>query len=572
MKNLEIAQIFDRMADILEFKGENRFKVNAYRRASRVIGSIADDIEDLYREGRLMEIPGVGSGIAEKIAEYLDTGKMGKYEEALEGVGEGLIRLIEIPGIGPSTLRMVYEELGIKDIQGLEKAATEGKLRELKGMGEKKEENILRGIRLFKESQKRIPIGIALPLVKEIIDSLKKKTGLEEIEPAGSLRRMKETVGDIDILAAGSHGREIISSFVTLPLVKEVLASGETKGSIIAEGNVQVDMRVVERGSFGAALQYFTGSKLHNIHLREMAKKLGLKISEYGIFRGDKKIGGEREEEIYSALGLDWIPPELREDRGEIEAARDKNLPHLVSIGDIKGDFHVHTNWSDGSDSIEDMVKKAKEIGYEYIAITDHSKSTKIANGLTEERLSRQIKEIRELSKKIKGIKVLAGTEMDIRTDGTLDFPDRLLKELDIVVAAIHIGFKEDEETITGRLISAMKNPYVTIIAHPTGRLISSREPYKVNIKKVFEAAAETGTVLEINAYYDRLDLNDVYCQMAKEMGVKMAVDTDAHHTSQLSMMEYGIGVARRGWLEKDNLINTMSYTELKKWLEVTRK
>ncbi|MEK6589913.1 MAG: DNA polymerase/3'-5' exonuclease PolX [Nitrospinota bacterium] len=572
MKNLEIAQIFDRMADILEFKGENRFKVNAYRRASRVIGSIADDIEDLYREGRLMEIPGVGSGIAEKIAEYLDTGKMGKYEEALEGVGEGLIRLIEIPGIGPSTLRMVYEELGIKDIQGLEKAATEEKLRELKGMGEKKEENILRGIRLFKESQKRIPIGIALPLVKEIIDSLKKKTGLEEIEPAGSLRRMKETVGDIDILATGSHGREIISSFVALPLVKEVLASGETKGSIIAEGNVQVDLRVVERGSFGAALQYFTGSKLHNIHLREMAKKLGLKISEYGIFRGDKKIGGEREEEIYSALGLDWIPPELREDRGEIEAARDKNLPHLVSIGDIKGDFHVHTNWSDGSDSIEDMVKKAKEIGYEYIAITDHSKSTKIANGLTEERLSRQIKEIRELSKKIKGIKVLAGTEMDIRTDGTLDFPDRLLKELDIVVAAIHIGFKEDEETITGRLISAMKNPYVTIIAHPTGRLISSREPYKVNIKKVFEAAAETGTVLEINAYYDRLDLNDVYCQMAKEMGVKMAVDTDAHHTSQLSMMEYGIGVARRGWLEKDNLINTMGYAELKKWLEVTSK
>ncbi|MBI3813908.1 MAG: DNA polymerase/3'-5' exonuclease PolX [Nitrospinae bacterium] len=568
MKNLEIAQIFERIADILEFKGENKFKINAYRKASRIIGSLSEDIEHIHRENRLTEIPGVGSGIAEKIAEYLDTGKMTKYEDALKGVDEGLIKLMEIPGLGPSTLRMVYKELGIHDIDGLEKAASEGRLQTLKGMGEKKEENILRGIRLFKESQKRISLGTALPLVKDIIESLKKKTDVKEIEPAGSLRRMKETVGDIDILAASSKGRDIISAFVSLPVVKEVLASGETKGSIIAEGNIQVDLRVVEKDSFGAALQYFTGSKLHNIHLREMAKRLGLKISEYGIFRGDKKIGGEKERDIYSALGLDWIPPELREDRGEIEVAKEKRLPHLVNINDIKGDFHVHSNWSDGAETIEEIAERAKEMGYEYIAITDHSKSTKIANGLTEERLSKQIKEIRELNKKLKGIRILAGSEVDIKTDGTLDFPEKLLKELDIVIAAIHIGFKEDEETITGRVISAMKNPYINIIAHPTGRLISSREPYKLNIKRCFKAAAETGTAMEINGYYDRLDLNDVHCQMAKDMGVKMAIGTDSHHISQLVMMEYGIGVARRGWLEKQDLINTMGYKELMEWLE----
>lgn len=567
MKNLEIAQMFERIADILEFKGENRFKINAYRKASRAIGSLSEDIEHLHKENRLMDIPGVGSGIAEKITEYLDTGKMSKYEEAIKGVEIGLIKLMDIPGLGPSTLKMVYKELGIKDVEGLEKAASEGRLRVLKGMGEKKEENILRGIRLFKESQQRISIGKALPLVKEIINSLKKKTGVKEIEPAGSLRRMKETIGDIDILASGSNGKEIISAFVSLPTVKDVLASGETKGSIIVEGNIQVDLRVVEKGSFGAALQYFTGSKLHNIHLREMAKRLGLKISEYGIFRGDKKIGGEIEEDIYSAIGLDWIPPELREDRGEIEAAGKKSLPNLVKVEDIKGDFHVHSNWSDGAETIEDIAEMARELGYQYIAITDHSKSTKIANGLTEERLLGQIKEIRELNKKLRGIKVLAGSEVDIKTDGTLDFPEELLKELDIVVAAIHIGFKEDEETITNRVVSAMENPYVNIIAHPTGRLISSREPYKLNIKKMFEAAVETGTAIEINAFYDRLDLNDVQCQMAKGMGVKMAIGTDAHYSSQLQMMEYGLGVARRGWLEKRDLINTMSYKKLMEWL-----
>lgn len=567
MKNLEIAQMFERIADILEFKGENRFKINAYRKASRAIGSLSEDIEHLHKENRLMDIPGVGSGIAEKITEYLDTGKMSKYEEAIKGVEMGLIKLMDIPGLGPSTLKMVYKELGIKDVEGLEKTASEGRLRVLKGMGEKKEENILRGIRLFKESQQRISIGKALPLVKEIINSLRKKTGVKEIEPAGSLRRMKETIGDIDILASGSNGKEIISAFVSLPTVKDVLASGETKGSIIVEGNIQVDLRVVEKGSFGAALQYFTGSKLHNIHLREMAKRLGLKISEYGIFRGDKKIGGEIEEDIYSAIGLDWIPPELREDKGEIEAAGKKSLPNLVKVEDIKGDFHVHSNWSDGAETIEDIAEMARELGYQYIAITDHSKSTKIANGLTEERLLGQIKEIRELNKKLRGIKVLAGSEVDIKTDGTLDFPEELLKELDIVVAAIHIGFKEDEETITNRVVSAMENPYVNIIAHPTGRLISSREPYKLNLKKMFEAAVETGTAIEINAFYDRLDLNDVQCQMAKGMGVKMAIGTDAHYSSQLQMMEYGLGVARRGWLEKRDLINTMSYKKLMEWL-----
>lgn len=568
MKNLEIAQIFERIADILEFKGENRFKINAYRKASRIIGSISEDIEHLHKENRLMEIPGVGSGIAEKIAEFLDTGKMSKYEETMKGIEEGLIKLMDISGIGPSTLRTIHKELGIKDIDGLEKAASEGRLQVLKGMGEKKEDNILRGIRLFKESQKRISIGTALPLVKEIIESLKKKTGIKDIEAAGSLRRMKETVGDIDILAGGSNGKEIISAFVSLPIVKDVLSSGETKGSVIAEGNIQVDLRVVERESFGAALQYFTGSKLHNIHLRDMAKRLGLKINEYGIFKGDKKVGGEKEEDIYSELGLLWIPPELREDRGEIEAAKEKRLPNLVTIKDIKGDFHVHSNWSDGAEPIEEVAERAKSLGYQYIAITDHSKSTKIANGLTEDRLLKQIKEIRDLNKNIKGIKILSGSEVDIKTDGTLDFPEKLLKELDIVVASIHIGFKEDEETLTKRIISAIRNPYVNIIAHPTGRLISSREPYKLNIKRVFEVAVETGTAIEINAYYDRLDLNDVHCQMAKEMGVKMAIGTDAHHISQLSMMEYGIGIARRGWLEKKDLLNTMNYKELMEWLK----
>ncbi len=565
MKNRELAEIFGKMADILEFKGENPFKVNAYRKASRVIGELRDDIEAIYKQGELMNIPGIGSGIAKKIEEYLTTGRMSKYEEVTQGVPEGLIGLMAIQSMGPKTLALLHDRLGVESLDDLKRVIEDGSMEALPGLGAKKVENIKRGIKLYAASRGRIPLGIALPIVEGIIAQLKQMKQIIQISAAGSLRRMKENIGDIDILTTGAEGKQIIQRFTQLPQVTEVLAAGDTKGSVIIEGKTQVDLRVVSPQSFGSALQYFTGSKAHNIHLREIAKERGLKISEYGIFRGDERLGGQREEDIYSALGLCWIPPEMREDRGEIEAASRGTLPELVKPEEIRGDLHVHSQHSDGTATIEQIALKAKELGYKYIAICDHSQSAQYAGGLSEDELLEEIREIEQLNQKLGGIRILAGTEVDIKADGSLDYPEELLSKLDIVVAAVHSGFKKN---VTERMIKAMENPHVDIIAHPTGRLISSREGYEVDVDQIMAKAAETHTALEINSYYDRLDLSDINCMKAKQMGVKLSIGTDAHHVDQLWAIRLGVAVARRGWLGGNDLLNTLSLQRLLEFLQ----
>ncbi|GJQ48740.1 DNA polymerase type-X / 3'-5' exodeoxyribonuclease [Candidatus Kuenenia stuttgartiensis] len=572
MKNHEVALLFGKIADVLELKGENTFRINSYRKAARVIEDLTEDIEALARDDKLTNIPGIGKGTADKIIEYITTGKMSKYEEVAKGISEETVALMQIPGLGPKTVAMLNKELGIVNLVDIENAIRDGKLKGLFGIGEKKIENIVKGIELYKTSQQRISIGMAYPIVKRIIERLKQNPKVKEIQAAGSLRRMKETVGDIDILATGNDGAEIIKSFVTMPEVTQILASGTTKGSVRLEEGVQADLRVVNEEEYGAALQYFTGSKDHNVHLRELAKKKGYKISEYGIFEGEKKLGGRHESDIYKILGMDWIPPELRENRGEIEAAIEKTLPKLIEYSDIKGDLHNHSNWSDGHCTFEEMAEHAMKRGYAYMVVSDHSQSLHIANGLTEERLLKEIDEIDKLNKNLKGFTLLKASEVDIRTDGSLDFSDRMLEKLDVVIAAIHSGFKQEKEKITQRMIAAIQNPFVNIIAHPTGRLISKRVGYDVDIEKVLDACAETDTALEINCYYDRLDLNDIYCKKAKERGVKIAISTDSHHTDQMWMMELGVGIARRGWLESQDVINTFSLEKLKSFCKKKRK
>jgi len=571
MKNKELADLFGKMADILEFKGENPFKISAYRKASRIIGDLTQDIEEITERGKLKDVPGIGEGMAQKISEYLKTGKISKLEEVKKGISDELIAMMDIPGMGPKTLSMVHKEKGISNLSQLEKAVEDGSLIGLFGMGEKKVENIKRGIQLLKQSKGRMNLGIAFPLAKRIVEALREKTGSRKIEWAGSLRRMRENIGDIDILATGPDLRKIFHTFTHLPEVKEVLASGETKASVIVEGGIQIDLRVVEEGSYGAALQYFTGSKGHNIHLRGIAKAKGIKINEYGVFKGEKKIGGKEEKDVYQALGIEWIEPELREDRGEIEAAEDGHLPNLVEESEVKGDLHVHSKWSDGTSSIEEIARAAQKRNYQYVAICDHSMSLKIAHGLDESRLMKQIEEIDRINEKLqgeklKGFQILKGAEVDILTDGKLDLSEKVLEKLDLVVAAVHSGFKQDKAKMTKRIIRALENPLVHILAHPSGRLLGARDPYEVEIDEVMEAAKQFGKALEINAYFERLDLDDIHCRKAKEMGIRVAIGTDAHHLDQMWMISLGVAVARRGWLETKDVLNALPLKGILKW------
>lgn len=568
MKNQEIARIFNDIADLLEIKGENPFRIRAYRRAALNVESLAGDIAETSKE-QLMAIPGIGQDLAGKIEEYARTGKLRFYEDLKKEVPEGLGTLLSVPGLGPKTAKLLSDELKVKNLGDLERLAKEHKLSGLPGIKEKTEKNILKGIEMLKRGMERRPLGKVLPIADDIVEHLKKRASVNKISVAGSIRRWKDTIKDIDLLATAREAKAVMSAFVHLPHVKDVLMRGPTKSSVVIHEGLQVDLRVVEEDSFGAALAYFTGSKAHNIRLREMAVKTGLKINEYGIFRerDNKKLGGEKEEDIYRILGLPFIVPELREDTGEIEAALEGRLPNIVTLGDIKGDLHVHTKRSDGSHDFDELIEEARKIGYEYIAITDHSKGLGIARGLSEERIIEEKREIEAINKKLKGFRLLAGVEVDIRSDGHMDFPDEVLKQLDIVVASIHSGFRQSREQLTKRMVSAMRNPYVSVIAHPTGRLIGERDPYDVDMNEVLKTAKETGTAVEINAYPLRLDLNDVYAKMAKEMGIKIVISTDTHVISQFNYMTYGVSIARRGWLEKNDVLNTMHYSALMKAL-----
>ena len=569
MKNQEIVRIFNDIADLLEIKGENPFRIRAYRRAALNIESLSTDIAST-RKDELMKIPGIGQDLAGKILEYIQTGKMQAYEDLKKEVPEGLSGLLSVPSLGPKTAKLLFEKLQVKDLDDLARLAREHKLIGLPGIKEKTEENIIKGIEMLKRGMERQPLGKVLPIAKDIVGYLETHATVDQIKIAGSIRRWKDTVKDIDILATSRDPKAVMNAFVHLPSVQDILMHGPTKSSVIIHEGLQVDLRVVEEDSFGAALAYFTGSKAHNIRLREMAVKAGLKINEYGIFRekDDKKLGGKREEDVYRILGLPFIAPELREDLGEIEAAIEGRLPRLIDSSDIRGDLHVHTRRSDGSHDFDELIREAKKRGYEYIAITDHSKGLGIARGLSEERLLEEKAEIEALNKKLKGFKLLAGVEVDIRSDGRMDFTDEILRQMDIVVASIHSGFRQSREQLTRRLTSAMRNPCVSIIAHPTGRLIGERDPYDVDMHEVLKVAKETGTAIEINAYPLRLDLNDAYAKMAKEMGVRLVISTDTHITNQFDFMEYGVAIARRGWLEKRDVLNTMDYHSLLKALK----
>ncbi len=567
MENQKVARIFEEIADLLEIKGENPFRIRAYRKAALNIETLAEDVSALVEENRLEKIPGIGKDLAQKIEEIVRTGTLEQLEKLRNEIPPSLVELLSIPGLGPKTAKLIYDTLKVKSIEELERMAREHKLRGLPGIKEKTEENIIKGIEILKAGRERRRLDQAISIARNFIDYLKRIPEVQKISEAGSVRRRKETIKDIDILAVSSNPSYVMEKFVTHPEVREVISKGETRSSIRTKEFMQVDLRIVASESFGSALSYFTGSKEHNIRLREMAKGKGLKINEYGIFdeKSDEKLGGREEDDIYKILGLQYIPPELREDRGEIEASREKRIPELVKLNEIIGDFHVHSKWSDGGNSIEEIVINAMRKGYDFIAITDHSKSLGVAKGLDEEKLRAQKDEIEELRRKYPQINILHGIEVDIKSDGTVDFSDEILSTLDIVIAAIHTGFKQDKETITRRIISAMENPYVHIIAHPSGRLIGERDPYNVDMEKVLEYAKKTGTILEINAYPQRLDLKDIYCKKAKEMGIMMAIGTDAHWISQLDYMEFGVWVARRGWLERENVLNTFSWNEIKK-------
>lgn len=572
MKNREIAKIFNEIADLLEIKGENPFRVRAYRRAAQNIDGLPQSVEDMPKE-KLLKIPGIGQDLAGKIEEYLKTGEIQAHVELKKEVPEGLLTLLSVPGLGPKTAKLLYERLKIKSIEELERLALDHKIAGLPGIKEKTEQNILKGIEMMKRGKDRQPLGRVLPIAMDIVDTLRKNSPVERIDLAGSLRRWKDTIKDIDILATSNHPKEVMKAFIHLPHVKEVLMHGPTKSSIITHENIQVDLRVVEKESYGAALAYFTGSKAHNIRIREMAMKKGLKINEYGIFResDNRKIGGEEESDIYKLLGLPLIPPELREDQGEIEAALEGRLPELIDIEDIKGDLHVHSKWSDGSYNFQQLVNAAREKGYSYIAITDHSKGLGVAKGLTGQRLLEQKKEIEKINEGLKDFKIIHGVEVDIRSDGSLDIDDDTLRELDIVVASIHSGFKQPKKQLTYRLVSAMKNPYVSIIAHPTGRLIGERDPYDVDMDEILEVAKKTSTALEINAYPLRLDLNDIYAKRAKDMGIPIVIATDTHLLSHYDYMSYGVHIARRGWLTKKDVLNTLDLKDLLKRLKQKR-
>ena len=560
-KNHLLASLFDEMADILEFLGESPFRARAFRSAARGLDASSEDVETLAEQGRLREIQGVGEGIGGRIAEYLEHGSIEELEKLRKSVPSGLLALSRIQGIGPKTVLLVHERLGVTSVPEMKAAVESGALAGLPGMGAKKIENIRKGIEIFEQGSGTLYLPDARRIADAIVGALRRVPGIQRIEVAGSLRRWKEVIGDIDIVCSARDAKPVLDTFTALPGVLEVLGRGPTKASVRGDQGRQVDLRVVPDESYGAALQYFTGSKAHNIKVRDIARDRGLKINEYGVFKGEDRIAGMDEEEVYASVGLPWIPPEIREDTGEIEAARGGRLEPLVTLRDVRGDLHAHSDWSDGSMSIQTLAERAKERGYSFIVVSDHSRAASYAGGLTPERLLRQWEAIETVRRFMKGIEIFAASEVDILADGTLDFPDEILERLDWVIASIHSGFKQN---VTERILRAMENPLVDVIAHPTGRLLGKRAGYEVDLEKVIEQAARTGTALEINGFPDRLDLSDVNTRRASERGVRITLGTDTHHAGNLEYMEYAVQVARRAGLAPKHVVNCLTSGEIR--------
>ncbi len=569
MRNREVADLLLKIADGLDLSGGNFFKIRAYRKAANSIKDLSEDIEKIYKEGNLTGIEGVGAGIAKKIEEYLTTGEMSKLEEVTKNIPDSLFQLLNIRDLGPRTIYNLNKKLGVKDLQDLKKVIRDGSFAKIEGLGQKKAEKILENIKFYEEKtgkNRRFTLGEVTSTVQEIIKKLKNLKPVKRVSTAGSMRRMKETVGDVDILIETEQTEKVTEEFISFPEIKKVLESGKTKVSVLLKGiDVHMDLRMLPGKSYGAALLYFTGSKDHNVKLRSMAIKKGLKINEYGVFKKKKMIAGKTEKEIYKLLGMNFIPPELRENRGEIELALQGKLPDLIDYKDIKGNLHTHTKYSDGKKSVKELALYAREYGYSYIGITDHSSSASYANGLTEDKLKKQMDEIDALNEKQTDFKILKGTESDILSDGSLDFKDEILEKLDFVIGAIHSGFKKN---VTERMETALENPYLTILAHPTGRLISGRAGYEVDLDRVMDKAKEEKKILEINAYYDRLDLNEFNAKEANNRGIKLCISTDAHNFEMFRWMDLGVGIARRAWIGSDSVINTYELNELLKVLK----
>ncbi len=557
------------MADLLDLKSVP-WKPNALRRGARAIEGLGEPIEDVYEGGgikALLEIPGVGEGIAGKIEEFLKTGKVKEYADLLKKAPKGADELLHVQSLGPKKVMRLTKELKITGLKDLERAAKEGKIRKLAGFGEKSEQDILRALSIHSQAKTRKLLGLALPIAREFAERLRRIQGVAKAEPAGSARRMKETVGDIDILVVSKQAKHVMDFFTSMPEVQTVLAKGDTRSAVMLKDGLQADVRVLDEKSFGAALQYFTGSKEHNVALRQRAIKQGFKLSEYGLFKGKKQVAGATEQEVYARLGLQYIPPELRENSGEIDLAAKGKLPLLIEQKDMRGDLHMHSTWSDGIHTIEAMARAAKQRGYEYIAMTDHSKSERIANGMDEKRFLQYLKEVEQVEKKV-GIRIFKGAEVDILADGSLDYSNKVLEQLDIVLAAVHSRFKSTEKEMTERIITALSNKHVNILVHPTGRLINQREPYQVNLEKVFVAAKTNNIALEVDSYPTRLDLKGQHIKQAIAMGCKIAIDTDSHAVDHLRHMELGIGQARRGGVEKNDVINVLPLKQFERWLK----
>ena len=572
MTNRDVAGFLERIGEILEIRGENPFKARAYYNAARTIDGLGEDINKIVSDGELSDLPGFGETLTAKVTQLVVSGRMDYFDEISDGLPDGLLDLLAVPDVGPKKVKLFYEKLGVKSVDELEAAARAGKLAELPGMGEKSQEKILKGIAGRKEHAGRWLLSQAVPLAHRLLAEVEKIKGVSRASLGGSIRRMRETIGDVDILVSAKDGPSVVKAFAGLDGIERVLASGDTKGSAVFSPGIQVDVRVVEDASYAAAQHYFTGSKQHNVRMRQLAKDKGWKLNEYGLFRGDRMLPTKTEKALFARFGMDYIEPELREDAGEIEAAQKHELPSLVALEDLRGAFHLHSNASDGAMTIEQLASQAKSRGYSYLTLSDHSKAVVVANGLDVERVKRQWRDIDAANRKTRGMTILRSIEVDIKKDGSLDYDDETLGGFDCRIAAVHSSFTMSSKDMTARIVKAVSHPRTDILAHPSGRLLLEREAYAVDMDAVLEACARNNVAVEINAQPSRLDLDWRFIRKARELGCKFAIGLDAHHKEDFDYAVFGVAAARKGWLGKGDVLNCLTAAQFKKWLASRRE